>query len=179
MEEGKKSFPIKWIIYGAIGLWVLGSVVFGGGSGGDDYIEETLEEPTQGIIVELQETEKDLFKITNEELLPNRVDSKIIANYMDNTSDTFSIDEVKLMEANDPRRSLIRTAAMAGMFGYVMGRPMSSGVSRGAYANQGAYDKSNNQGRSQMRSSAKKSTVRRSTGSSGYGSGKSTRSYGG
>ena len=183
MEERQSSFSFKWILYGIVGLFVLYSAFFSksDGSSGTDYVEETLEEPTQGILVELQEQEKDLFKITNEEILENRADSRIIANYMDNTSDTFTLEEVKLMQADErnPRRSLLRTAAYAGMFGYMMGRPMSSGVNRSAYANDKAYNKSSNAGRSQLRSTASKTVTRRPSSSKGYGGGKSSRSYGG
>lgn len=179
MEEKQSSFSFRWLLYGAIALYFIGKLVFGGSGSETDYIEETLEEPTQGIMVELQETEKDVFKITDEEILENRADSKIIANYMDNTSDTFSIDEVKLMESSNPRSSLLRSVAYAGMFGYMMGRPMSSGVARNAYASDKAYNKSSTAGRSQLRSTASKSVVRKPSASKGYGGGKSSKSYGG
>jgi len=178
MEEQHRGIPWRWILYGCIGLYVI-SGIFRKGDSGNDYIEETLEEPTQGIIVELKETEENLFKITNEEIIEQRELSQIIANFLDGTVDTFGIDEVKLMEANDPRRSMLRTAAYAGLFGYMMGRPMGSGVARSAYASDGAYNKSNS-GRNALRSTARKTTVRRpASASKGYGSGKSSKSYGG
>jgi len=178
MEEQTRSIPWKWIIYGCIGLYIV-SGFFRSGDSGSDYVEETLEEPTQGIIVELEETEKDLFKITNEEIIEKRELSQIIASYMDGTIDTFSIDEVRLSAANDPRRSMLKTAAYAGLFGYMMGRPMGSGVARSAYKSDGAYNKSTS-GRNSLRSTARKTTVKRpSSASKGYGSGKSSKSYGG
>lgn len=178
MEEQKKSFPWRWMLYGCVGLYLLFSF-FTPSSGDTDYIEETLEEPTQGIIVELQETEKDLFKITNEELIAQRDLSQIIANYLDGTVDTFSIDDVRLTEANNPRRSGLRSVAYAGLFGYMMGRPMGSGVARNAYASDAAHKKSTS-GHNSLRSTARKTTVRKPTGASkGYGSGKSSKSYGG
>lgn len=177
MTEQQSGFSFKWIIYGALGLFFLFRMFSGGG--GEDYVEETLEEPTQGIRVELQETEKDLFKITDEELLAARADSRIIVTYLDSSIDTFTIDEVTLSAANDPRRSMLRTAAIAGLLGYTMGRPMSSGISRSAYANDNAYNKSSTSGRSTLRSTARKTTVRKPTASKSYGGGKSTKSYGG
>jgi len=98
---------------------------------------------------------------------------------MDSSVDTFTLDEVKLMQENDPRRSMIRTVAYAGLFGYMMGRPMGAGVNRSAYANDNAYNKSNSAGRSQLRSTARKTTVKRPSTSKSYGGGKSTKSYGG
>ncbi len=178
MEEQKQSIPWKLIIYGIIGIFVVFNI-FTNDDSDSDYIEETLEEPTQGIIVELEETEQDLFKITNEELIAQRDQSQIIATFLDGSIDTFSIDEVRLSEANDPRRSLLRTAAYAGMFGYMMGRPMSSGVARSAYASDAAHQKSSSS-RNTLRSSARKTTVRKpASASKGYGSGKSSKSYGG
>ena len=179
MSEEKSSFSFKWILYGIVGIYLVSSF-FGGSDEGSDYIEETLEEPTQGIKLELKETEKDLFKITDEEILDKREDSQVIANYMDETSDTFTLDEIKVMNASNPQGSLLRTAAYAGLFGYMMGRPMGSGVNRSAYANDKAYSKSSTAGRSQLRSTARKTKVRRPTASKkGYGGGKSTKSYGG
>ncbi len=179
MEEQKQSIPWRWIIYGCIGLYVVFNIISDDSSSSSDYVEETLEEPTQGIIVELQETKKDLFKITNEEIIAQRDQSQIIATFLDGTIDTFSIDEVKLSEANDPKRSLLRTAAYAGMFGYMMGRPMKSGVARSAYASDAAHQKSTSS-RNTLRSTARKTTVRKPTSASkGYGSGKSSKSYGG
>lgn len=178
MEEQKKSFPWKWILYGCLGLYVVSSF-FTGGDSDSDYIEETLEEPTQGIIVELLETEKDLFKITNEEIIAQRDLSQIIAKYMDGSIDTFAIDDVRLTEAGNPRSSVMRSVAYAGLFGYMMGRPMGSGVARSAYASDAAHKKSST-GRNSLRSTARKTTVRKPTSSSkGYGSGKSSKSYGG
>ena len=178
MTEQQNGFSFKSMIFGILCFSVL--LQSCGGSGGNqDYIEETLEEPTQGIIVELQETKKDLFKITNEEILGKREDSRIIAQYLDNSRDTFTIDEVKLTSANNPQRSLLRTAAYAGLMGYYMGRPMSSGIRRSAYANDNAYSKSSSSNSAKLKSTAKRTTVRKPSSSSSYGKKKSTRSYGG
>ncbi len=176
---GGSGFNFRWIIYGALALYLLYNF-FGSSSSGDDYIEETLEEPTQGIICHLQEQEKDLFKITDEELIDKREDSRIYATYLDGKIDTFTIDEVSITDASDPRRSMMRSVMMGGMIGYMMGRPMGSGIARSSYANQSAYDKSTS-GRTNLRSSARKTTVRKpaSRSKSGFGSSKSSRSYGG
>jgi len=180
MTEQKSSTPIlKYAIYGIIAIFFLFKFFGGGGSNeGADYVEETLEDPTQGIIAEIQEVDEDLFKITDEELIEKRADSRIIATFIDNSVDTFTLDEITLEEANNPRRSGLRAVAMAGMFGYMMGRPMSSGIARSAYANDKSFNKSNTSGKSQLSSTASRKTVRKPA-SKGFGSGKSTRSYGG
>ncbi len=177
---GGSGFNFRWIIYGALALYLLYNFFGRSSSSGNDYIEETLEEPTQGIVCHLLEQEKDLFKITDEELIDRREDSRIYATYLDGKIDTFTIDEVTISDASNPQRSMMRSVMMGGMIGYMMGRPMSAGVSRGSYANQGAYNKSN-AGTSNLRSSARRTTVRKpvSKSKSGFGSSKSSRSYGG
>lgn len=179
-QNGGGGFNFRWILYGAVGLYFLYRM-FSGGSGDstNDYVEETLVEPTQGIICELQEQEKDLYKITNEELIDNREDSRIIVTYLDSSIDTFTIDEVKISDASNPRRSMMRSVLMGGMLGYMMGRPMGSGLARSSYASDNSYNKSNTGGRSKLNSTARRTTVRKPSTKSGFGSGKSSRSYGG
>ncbi len=174
------GFNFRWLIYGALGLYILFNF-FGSRGGGDDYIEETLEDPTQGIICHIEEQKQDLFRITDEEIIDVKEDSRIYATYLDGSMDTFTLEEVRLIEANNPRASALRAIAMGGMLGYMMGRPMGSGLTRNSYANQSAYDKSSSSGRSQLRSTSRKTTVRKPNPSSktGFGSSRSSRSYGG
>jgi hypothetical protein len=184
MTNGNQNFTstIKYILCSFAALFIVFNMASCGG--GTDYVEETLEDPTQGIIVRLEEEVKDKFLITDEEIIEKREDSQIIVSFLDGKIDTFSIEEVTITRANDPRSSTFRTIAMAGMLGYYMGRPMSSGVSRGAYASNDAYNKSQST-TSSLRSTATRRTVRRPSTTSGsssgsrYGTGRSTRSYGG
>ena len=152
-----------------------------GGGEGKDYVESTVEDPTQGILAEIKEIKTDIFKITNEEILAKREDSRIIATFMDGKIDTFTLDEIKLTEHTNPRRSAIRSIAMGGMMGYMAGRAMSRPLSRGAYADDKSFNKSKSTGKSALRSTARRSTVRtpKASKGSGFGSKKSSRSYGG
>lgn len=179
MTTGQK---IKYGIYAVIGLWILSSVIFGGDSSEDTITEEVIL-PTQGLITTLQETEKDLFKISDEETIDSKEESLIIANYLDNTSDTFTLAEVKLFEANpdaNPRGSMIARAATYGFFGYMMGRSMSSHRPKaGAYTDPKAHQKATSKAGSSLNKTASRTTRTRPSGKSGYGGGKSTRSYGG
>lgn len=178
MSEGRNPLAfIKYGFYAIIAIFLL-TRFFGGGSEGADYVEETLEDPTQGIVAHIQEVEKDLFKITDEKLIDKKEDSQIIATFMDSHVDTFSLEEIKLTEANNPQRSMLRSVAMAGMLGYMMGRPMGSGLSRSAYADDKSFNKSNTSGKNQLRSTASRKVVK-TPAKKGYGSSKSTRSYGG
>jgi len=85
-------------------------------------------------------------------------------------------------DRNYRRRSGISTAVHYGLLGYWMGRPMGSGIRRSAYASSDSYNRSQT-GKTRMSNTARSRSVRTprpsSTGKSGYGAGKSTRSYGG
>ncbi len=177
MTNGQK---IKYGIYAAIGLWILYSVFFSSPSSSETEYEEVML-PSQGLATILRETEPELFKIEDEITLSETEESFIVANYLDATSDTFTLAEVRLMEANgtSPRnRSLVR-AASYGFFGYMIGRSMSTPVRSSAYMDQKTYDRVNKNTGNSMRSTAKRTTRAKPGGKSGYGSGKSSRSYGG
>lgn len=150
------------------------------GGDGKDYVEQTVEDPTQGIIAEIQEVKTDIFKITNEEIIDKRDDSRIIATFMDGKIDTFTLDEIKLTEHTDPRRSMMRSVALGGMMGFMMGRGMGGGLNRSSYANDKAFNKAGSS-TTKLRSTATRKTVRspKPKSSSGFGKSKSTKSFGG
>lgn len=161
----------------AIGASIMiSSLVSCGGSTVENETSTVLE-PTQGVITTVKEIESDLFRITDEDIVNTKEDSRIIAQYMDGKIDTFTLAEAQLVDAENPgRRSSMRGVLMGGMMGYMMGKSMSSPISSGAYANNNAYNKSNTANNS-LRSTATKRTV--STPKKGFGSSKSSRSYGG
>lgn len=157
-----------------------------GGSSEVEYEEVVL--PTQGLITVVKEVETDLFKIEEEVTIPDTAGSLIVANYLDSTSDTFTLAEARLMEANGyPGRSgSVMQAASYGLFGYMIARNMGGGMAArrpkaGAYTSQKAYQKSTSTaGQSLNRTASRTRKVRPSSGKSGYGSSsKSTRSFGG
>jgi len=148
--------------------------------GGPQYEEKQVLDPTQGVITEVKEIEQDLFRITDETIVPTVDESRIIAEYMDGVRDTFTLDEAKLIEAGGStggyRGSGMSGVLMGGLFGYMMGKSMSTPINRAAYANQSAYNKSTTTTNS-LKSSATRRTVR--TPKSGFGGSRSSRSYGG
>jgi len=175
-----KSSAIKFTIPTLLFIFLASGLIFT--SCGSSTETEEVEIPTEGLITTVKEVNKDLFKIEDEESVSNPVDSRIIANYMDATSDTFTLAEAKLIEANGSGRdrSVVRSAGL-GYFGFIMlGRMGGRSVGAGAYTSAKAYNKAGSTAGKQMKSSAKRVTrARPSSGKSGYGSGKSTRSYGG
>lgn len=149
--------------------------------GGESY--EEVEIPTQGLITTVQEVQTEQYKIADEQTVQDTADSRIIANYLDNTSDTFTLAEARLVQQSgySGHRSGVFTAASYGFFGYMIGRSMMRHrPSSAAYMDQKTYNKVNSTTGNSMRSTASK--VRRPTKSgsrSGFGSGRSTRSHGG
>ncbi|HPK09099.1 MAG TPA: hypothetical protein PK147_08255 [Saprospiraceae bacterium] len=144
-----------------------------------EYEDKEVTELTHGVVTEVEEFETDIFKITDETEVPKVEDSRIIAKYMNGTIDTFTLEEAKLVAANSPKGSAISNVLMGGAMGFLMGRALSSGINRSAYASDAAFNKaqatSNN-----LNSTAIRKTVRTpKAGKSGFGSRKSTRSYGG
>jgi len=175
-----KSSAIKTTIPALLLLFLACGLIFTScGSDTETYEEEI---PTEGLITTVKEIETDLFKIEDEETVENPADSRIIANYMDATSDTFTLAEARLMQANGSGRqqSVVRSAGM-GYFGFIMlGRMGGVAPRAGAYTSKAAHGKASSGAGNRMKSSANRVTrTRPSSGKSGYGSGKSTRSYGG
>lgn len=142
---------------------------------------EEVEIPTEGLITTVKETQKDLFKIEDEVTVADTADSRIIAIYLDNKIDTFTLQEARLIQAyagNSSAGSAVRSAGM-GYFGFIMLGRMGAMPRAGAYSSAAAYNRVNQKAGSSMKSSANRVTRTRPRGKSGYGSGKSTRSYGG
>lgn len=149
---------------------------------GSNY--EEVEVPTQGLITTVVEVSRESYKIEDEQPVADTSQSLIIAKYLDNTIDTFTLAEARLVRQSNytGARSGVFTAASYGFFGYMIGRNMGSyRPSASAYTDPKAYNRVNNTTGSAVRSSSK--TTRRpkpsSRSRSGYGSGKSSRSYGG
>ena len=156
--------------------------MFGGSDTSSETATEQVEIPTEGLITIVKEVETDLFKIDDEQTIPDTSQSLIIANYMDATSDTFTLAQARLVSVDGTgRSSSVIRAASYGFFGYMMmGRMFGRRPSAGAYTSSKAYDRVNKSAGSRMSQTAKRTTRTRPGGKSGYGSGsKSTRSYGG
>ncbi len=178
METGQK---IKYGFYALIGIFFVYSIFSDDSSSSEPEYEEVII-PTQGLATILKEVETDLFKIEDEQALPSKEESIIVAKYMDGMIDTFTLDEARLMAADgtgSSRNRGIARAATLGYFGFIMmGRSMSRPVSSGAYMDQKTYNRVNKTTGTTMKQTATRTTRVKPGGKSGFG-GKSTRSYGG
>jgi hypothetical protein len=175
---------VKPYLYGLFALYALSSVfsLFCGKSGE----EEMVEVPTKGLITTVLEVEKDQFKIEDEQAVENPEQSLIIAKFMDNHTDTFTLEEAKLVEAQEASGSstgvmgsVVRAAGF-GYLGYMLGSRMGgmggAAPAASAYTNPGVHSRVSSSAGNSVRSSMTR--VPRS-GSSGFGGGRSTRSFGG
>jgi hypothetical protein len=179
---------IKWIIYGVIAAVIIGFNFCSNNEQPQETVTEEVVSPTQGLITTVKEVEKDQFKIEDEQTIDDVSASLIIAKYMDNTVDTFTLDEARMVadttngESNNYRRSSVVRMASYGLMGYFFGRSMGSfRPNRSAYVDQGTYNRvTNNAGQSMQRTASRRTVSRPAGGKSGYGgSSRSTRSYGG
>ncbi|WP_020536206.1 hypothetical protein [Lewinella cohaerens] len=164
------------LIFTSFGMAVLSSC-----GSNVEYQEE--EVPTQGLITTVQEVQPDEFKIEDEVPIPDTSQSLIIAKYLDGGIDTFTLTEARLMQSQgtSSQGSGIMRAASYGFFGYMIGRSMSRGFrpSASAYRDPNTYNRVNNSTGNTIRSTSQKVSRPSSGSRSGYGTSKSSRSYGG
>ena len=141
--------------------------------------------PSGGMITKLEEVAPEDFKIIDEVPVDDRRESRVIIYYLDGVVDTLTL--AQLNQAKDGNtthvhhyHSGMHGVLMYGMMGYWLGRSMSQPVSPSAYKNPSTYNRVNSTTGNTVRQSATRSTSTRPRNSkSGYGAGKSTRSYGG
>ena len=145
---------------------------------------ETWQEPTQGVVTTVKEVSPGEYKIADETTVPRVADSRVIVQNMDGEENSYTLEEVKMIQQIAPDTSEVNRpfrSAGSGFFGYLLlGRMMMGRTpSAGAYVNQAAYNRANNTTGSALRNSAR--TVSRPGGRSGsnYGGSRSTRSVGG
>jgi hypothetical protein len=151
---------------------------------GSNVEYEEAEVPTQGLITTVQEVQPDEFKIEDEVPVPDTSQSLIIAKYLDGGIDTFTLTEARLMQQQQntsSRGSGIMRAASYGFFGYMIGRSMSRGFrpSATAYTDPNTYNRVNNSTGNTIRSTSQRVSRPSSGSRSGYGTSRSSRSYGG
>jgi len=134
--------------------------------------------PTEGVITTVEEVSPNEYKIASEEVVPTPADSRIVINNMDGSSESYTLDEAKMIEqqmqsdstGNSRAYSPFRSAMM-GYFGFMMLNRMGSRPSAGAYTNSQAHQRATNNAGSRLNSTS------RARG--GFGRGRSTRSFGG
>jgi len=164
----------KYLIFPVLFSVGLGFSLFSCGSG-----DEAIQVPTEGLITTVTEVSSDDFKIVSEESVDLVEDSRLIVEKMSGERDTFTLEQAKLITQVTSDTSAVRRpfrSAGMGYFGFLMlGRMGGHSVNSGAYVNNGAYNKASSTSGSRLTNSARSTTRSRS----GFGGGKSTRSFGG
>lgn len=167
----------RYVLYAVIAFFVIRSCSSSdAGSGDATYSEEV---PTQGLVTTVAEVSEGDFKIESEIPVDRVEDSRIIGKYLDGTADTMTLDEAKIYQTSSDtsrRHSTVRSGGL-GLWFFMMSGRMGGGHTprSSAYVNNDAYQKSQNNAGSRLRNTATRSTRTKS----GYGSGRSSRSFGG
>lgn len=141
---------------------------------GSDGVGQEGDEPTQGVITTVEEVAAGDFKIASEEVVPSPEDSRIIVNELSGASDTFTLAEARQIQETSSDTSRVRRpfrSAMLGYWGFMMLNRVGSRPSAGAYTSNTAYQRATSQTGSSL--------TRTARSRSGFGSGSSTRSFGG
>ena len=155
-------------------------------------VDGLFEDVDQGVVTELREVSPDEWRIADERVVEDSLQSRVIATGLDGVSDTFTLDELRaqgavaaadttVADTRHRRRGFFTPILFYGLFGSRFGRSYgrNSGVGPrpGAYVNQSAYNRVQSTAAPRLRTPG--SSARPSGGRSGYGAGRSTRSFGG
>jgi hypothetical protein len=85
---------------------------------GSDWEEVTVQEPTQGVITTVEETEPGKFTVAGEEVAPNKDASRVIVRHLDGKIDTLTLAQAKgMVGTQDTARQTQVTQRHHGGFG--------------------------------------------------------------
>ena len=147
-----------------------------------DTSYKTEYESTQGVITKLKEVAEPEgeYRIVDEELIADKSKSLAIVEKLDGSVDTVSLQRMQDEPEYRRSNSFIQTFLMYSLASSFFGRSMGS-VSPNAnyYQNKSAYDKSSNLKNTMKSTATPKRVAVPKSSSSGYGKGKSFRSFGG
>ncbi len=146
-----------------------------------DSKEKTIYESTKGVITEVEEVEPgDQYKIIDERIIDEKEKSIAIVHTLEGTTDTLSLRKMKDGHESSYRHAGLQGILLYSLAGTFFNRNMGS-VSPNAsnYKSTSAFNKSTGL-KNDLRTSATSRRVRvPGASSTGYGKGKSFRSFGG
>lgn len=144
-----------------------------------DVDEIEVSETTQGVISEIEEVEPgDTYKVIDEEVIDDKLQSLAIVHNLDSTIDTLTF--AKMSSGDYGGRSGMRTFLLGTLAASYISRNMrSTALNPSNYKSTSALNKSKG-----LRSNLSSSAITRrmkvpGKGSKGYGGGRSFRSFGG
>jgi hypothetical protein len=162
---------------------------------GSRYRDEDTETTySKGVQTFIEETEKDVFKITDEKTVDPE-DSKVFITYLDGRKDTLNLEQARrIVDQRENRddddnyyrqdhyyHSGLSDVLFYGGMGYLMGRSFNSQPNPAYYANRGVYQRSQENVSTLSRSRTTKPSGSRSGyfGRSRSGGSKGFRGFGG
>lgn len=186
LNEFSRLKPIRQsVIRGALAFSLAGALISLPGCMENSSTPVSQEaSPTGGMITKLEEVAPEDYKIVDETPVPDRKDSRVIIYYLDGVVDTLTLAQLNSAQDGNTTHvhhyhSGMHGTLMYGMMGYWLGRSMSQPISPSAYKNPSTYEKVNSTTGNTVRQNATRTTTAPRNSKSGYGAGKSTRSYGG
>lgn len=146
-----------------------------------DSTEKTIFESTKGVVTEVEEIEPgNEYKIIDEKIIDEKEKSIAIVHTLQGTTDTLSMAKMKNDNSGNYRHSGLRSVLWYSLAASYFNRNLGN-VSPNAsnYKTTSAFDKSNSL-KNDLKTSATSRRVRvPGASSTGYGKGKSFRSFGG
>lgn len=146
-----------------------------------DSTEKTVYESTKGVITEVEEIEPgNEYKIIDEKIIDEKEKSIAIVHTLEGTTDTLSLRKIKDDDTGNYRHSGLRSILFYSLAATYFNRNMGASKPNASnYKTTSAFDKSNSL-KNDLKSSATSRRVRvPGSSSTGYGTGKSFRSFGG
>lgn len=168
---------------------VSGALLVQGCSSGDgsprlkEFDEKTIHESTQGVITEVEEIEPgNEYKIIDERIIDEKEKSIAIVHALDGTTDTLSLRKMASDKESGTsyRHSGLSSLLMFSLAGSFFNNNLGNVTPDSRYyKNEAAFNKSNNLKSDLQRTATSRTVKVPKAASSGYGAGKSFRSFGG
>ncbi len=147
-----------------------------------EFDEKTVYESTKGVVTEVEEVEPgNEYKIIDERIIDEKEKSIAIVHTLEGTTDTLSLKKIESEKnSSEYRHSGLRAILLYSLAGSYFRRNLGNVTPDSRYyKDAAAYNKSTGL-KNNLQSSAKTRTVKVPKASStGYGSGRSFRSFGG
>jgi hypothetical protein len=145
-----------------------------------DSQEQTIMESSKGVITEVEEIEPgDDYKILDEKIIDSKEKSLAIVHRLDGTTDTLLLQKLK-EEAKSSRHSSLSNVLMYSLAASYFTRNLGNTTPNASfYKDASAHSKSTGLKNDLTKTATSRRVSVPGKSSTGYGSGKSFRSYGG
>jgi hypothetical protein len=144
-----------------------------------DAQTKTITETTKGVITKVEEVAPgDDYKIVDETVIDDKSKSIAIVKRLDGKTDTLSLQKIK-SDKSGTHSSLTNVLAYSLAASFLTRNLANTTPNSSYYKDANAYNKSTGLKNEMAKSTTTRKVSSPGKGSSGYGSGKSFRSYGG